>query len=435
MKNIYWFKRDLRVEDNRALNKCLEESNEVYPIFIFNENILKKLNSFDNRLYFLKSIIENLKNKINLNIFYGRDLEIFDYLIKEIKPEKIYTSEALSWEGKERNLKIKKLCKEKGVDFVEIFDNFLVDVRKIEYTKIYSYFYKKWINLIDNEVEKLNIDLNFKTKILKHHKFQLPDFIINVKNTPDFYWTLNFLKERIKNFDFKNYDLKRNYLEEDGTSKLSPYIRFGVISIREIYNKFKLNENFIKELAWREFWYHIKNYFPELKNLEFQEKRRGLKWENNQYFIEKFEKGETGYPIIDAAIRQLKQENWMHNRARMIVGSFLTKDLLIDWRIGEKFFSKYLIDYDEVINAGNWQWVASVGPDPRILRIFNPVLQAKKFDSNCSYIKKYIPELKNVNCKNLINPIDFNIKNYYKIIVNHFKQSKKVKQIFYDKQI
>ncbi len=435
MRSIYWFKRDLRIEDNRSLAKCLKDSKKIYPIFIFDEDILKNLNSFDNRLYFLKEITENLKSHLNLNLFYGKTDIVFEYLIKELKPQAVYTAESLTWLGEERDNKVKKICQKYGIKFVETFDNFLVDVRKIPYTKIYSHFYKKWLNFIDSEI--LNIDLKDfknKTELVKINKFQLNDLILKHKFVGNFYWTLKYLEDKLKNFDFANYSSTRNFLAEDGTSKLSPYIRFGIISIRVLYQRVKnLSEDFVKELAWREFWYHIKNYFPELKNLEFQEKRRGLKWENNQYFIEKFEKGETGYPIIDAAIRQLKQENWMHNRARMIVGSFLTKDLLVDWRIGEKFFSKYLIDYDEVVNVGNWQWVASVGPDPKPLRIFNPILQAKKFDFNCSYIKKYIPELKNINCKNLINPIDFNIENYTKIIVDHFKQSKRVKQIFYDK--
>ena len=432
MKSIYWFKRDLRIEDNRPLAKCLKDSTEVYPIFIFDPQILKKLNSFDNRLYFIKLCLENLNKSINLNIFYGETEKIIEYLIKKLKIRSIFTSQSLSWEGEERNLKIKKLCQKLGVNFIEIFDNFLVDVRKMDYTKIYTHFYQKWKLLIDYKITKIDKKLLIKTKKINIDKFQLPNKILSFEPNNQFYWTIEFLNRRLKEFDFKNYSLTRNFLYEDGTSKLSPYIRFGVISIRLIYNKLKdISEDFIKELAWREFWYHIKYYFPELKNLEFQEKRRNLKWQNNEKYLEAFVNAKTGYPIIDAAIIQLKTENWMHNRARMIVGSFLTKDLMIDWRIGEKFFSKYLIDYDEVVNVGNWQWIASVGPDPKPLRIFNPIIQVKKFDPNLDYVLKYLPNLNQEDKKAIIDPLKYRLKNYYPPIINHYEILKKIKNFYY----
>ncbi|MFN4132499.1 MAG: cryptochrome/photolyase family protein [Caldimicrobium sp.] len=431
MRSIFWFKRDLRVEDNRALIKCLRESDEVYPIFIFCEDILEDLKAFDNRLCFVRSAVEELKKTIPLSVFYGKDTEIFEYLIDLLRPKRIYTASALSWSGSERILKIKTLCKEKGVEFVEVFDNFLVDVRKIDYTKIFTPFYKKWINHVDSTLEPFEENLSKKAKKIQTDKFQIPEKIRNLKVTGDFFWTLDFLNQRLTSFDFKSYKELRNRLDIDGTSKLSPYIRFGIVSVRKIFQLVKgLSETYIKELAWREFWYHIRHYFPEMKNLEFQEKRRNLNWSYNDEIIEKFIKAETGYPIIDAAIRQLKQENWMHNRARMIVGSFLTKDLLIDWRIGERFFAENLLDYDEVVNTGNWQWIASVGPDPKPLRIFNPLLQAKKFDPNCYYIKKYIPELKNSECIELLDPLKFRIKGYFPPIVNHYERVKKIREIF-----
>lgn len=190
-----------------------------------------------------------------------------------------------------------------------------------------------------------------------------------------------FCFRRLSNFRFSLDEANRNFLDRDGASKLSPCIRFGILSLREILKKaieeIDLENQFIKELAWREFWYHIKVYFPEIKNLEFQEKRRGLKWENREEYIEAFFEGKNGYPIVDAGIRQLEEEGWIHNRMRMILASFLTKDLIVDWRIGEEFFKKNLIDYDEVVNIGNWQWCASVGADPRPFRMLNPILQAK----------------------------------------------------------
>ncbi|MGB9609001.1 MAG: FAD-binding domain-containing protein, partial [Minisyncoccia bacterium] len=241
--------------------------------------------------------------------------------------------------------------------------------------------------------------------------------------------------KRLKTFDFINYNQTKNFPGIDGSSKLSPYIRFGIISIRKIFNQVKdLSENYIRELAWREFWYHIKFYFNEFYNLEFQEKRRNLIWENNKDFIEKFFNAQTGYPIVDAGIIQLKTENWVHNRVRMILANFLTKDLLVDWRIGEKFFKDYLLDYDEVVNVGNWQWSASVGPDPKPFRIFNPMIQSQKFDLECIYIKKYIPELKKEENYKIHNPLKYKL-NYYSPIINHFSAIKKAKNIFLKKNI
>ena len=163
------------------------------------------------------------------------------------------------------------------------------------------------------------------------------------------------------------------------------------------------NPTLLSEIIWREFWYHIAYYFPFVYSLEFQERKRTIAWNRDEssYEWEMFQKGKTGYPLVDAAICQLIETNWMHNRLRMVVASFLTKNLGIDWRIGEKWFKKYLIDYDEAVNYGNWQWSASVGADPKPVRIFNPLLQSEKFDTECRFIKKYIPELESIDPKRI----------------------------------
>ncbi|MFN3478453.1 MAG: FAD-binding domain-containing protein, partial [bacterium] len=238
-------------------------------------------------------------------------------------------------------------------------------------------------------------------------------------------------KERINSFDFCGYEFTRNNLDLDGSSKLSPYIRFGLLSLNRLYSivsaKCGGDCHFIKELAWREYWYSIKLNFPSFLDVEFQD--RGVKWQNNEEYIRAFFEARTGYPIVDAAIVQLKEENWIPNRARLILGSFLTKHLLTDWRIGEKFFMKYLIDYDEVVNVGNWQWVASVGPDPRPLRIFNPIIQAQKFDPEAKYIKKYLPELSKIPPYMLHDPITYKLP-YHKPIVNHYQQVPIIKDFY-----
>lgn len=206
----------------------------------------------------------------------------------------------------------------------------------------------------------------------------------------------DFGVSRLRDFDFASYIDTRNFPWRDGSTRLSPYIRFGVFSIREVLQAVEASQTLVSELAWREFWYHIAHHFPETHERAFQQKRRHIDWENSSELCEKIEAAETGYPLIDAAIRQLKTTNWMHNRLRMVVASFITKNCLIDWRWGEKFFKKYLIDYDEAVNLGNWQWSASVGADPKPLRIFNPLLQSEKFDEQALFIKKYIPEIAHI---------------------------------------
>jgi deoxyribodipyrimidine photo-lyase len=200
------------------------------------------------------------------------------------------------------------------------------------------------------------------------------------------------------NRDFSSYDDLRNIPWIDGSTRLSPYIRFGIFSIREIYQKVKDNPTLLSEIIWREFWYHIAYYFPFTYEYEFQERKRSIVWlqDTDSYEWKMFEAGKTGYPLVDAAIKQLYETNWMHNRLRMVVASFLTKNLGIDWRIGEKWFKKHLIDYDEAVNFGNWQWSASVGADPKPVRIFNPLLQSERFDPDVVFIKKYLPELADI---------------------------------------
>lgn len=178
-------------------------------------------------------------------------------------------------------------------------------------------------------------------------------------------------------------------------------MRFGVVSIREAYAWGHANQSYKEELAWRDFWNHVAVHFPWSREVEFLEKRRDIIWENNQYKWQAFINARTGFPIVDAAIYQLKNTNYMHNRARMIVASFLTKDLHIDWRWGEEFFAKYLLDYDQNINIGNWQWAASVGADPKPLRIFNPDLQKKRYDPTENYITRHLPN--NYNEQEIVN--------------------------------
>jgi len=431
---IYWFKRDLRIDDNRAFSEACLKAREVIPIFVFIPELLARFKSYDRRLGFIIDALAFLNRKIEarggrLYCFYDHPEKLFLYLLDKYRPQAIFTNKAFSYSGEDSENKVMEICRKRGIEYKAYTDNFLAPIEKIPYRKIFTYFYKYWKENLNLQAcsspEKINTPLI--------HEPQLEALRPKLKYEENPYWAADFFVSRLKEFDFRKYEQNRNRLDTDGTSKLSPYIRFGLVSLREIYKRaLKMagaDCQFIKELAWREFWYHIKINFPELKDLEFQEKRRNIEWENNEKFIEAFREAKTGYPIIDASIRQLKSEGWVHNRARMIVASFLTKDLFVDWRIGERFFMEYLLDYDEVVNTGNWQWNASVGPDPRPQRIFNPIIQAEKFDPDGIFIKKYLPELKNLPPYMLHNPLKFNLP-YYRPIVNHYARVLKIKQIY-----
>ncbi len=436
---IYWFRRDLRVDDNRAFTEACQNAKELIPVFIFIPYLLEKFKSYDSRLGFLieciKFLSEEIRNKGGKLFCYHEDtVSVFHYLIEKYKPEAVFTSKSFSWAGEKIESRIEKLCKDNNITFHAITENFLSRIEKIPYRKIYSAFYKKWREHL--ELKQISSPHRINTPEIKEP--EIADLISDLNFHENKFWNIDFGFKRIETFDFSNYENTRDRLDFDGTSRLSPYIRFGIISLRRIYNRVldTTGEDcqFIKELAWREFWYHIKINFPEFNQLEFQEKRRDMKWKHDENLINAFINAKTGYPLIDASIIQLKKEGWMHNRARMIVANFLTKDLLIDWRVGEKFFMEYLLDYDEVVNNGNWQWNASVGPDTKPLRIFNPIIQAKKFDPNGLFIKKYLPELKHLPANILHDPINHRLK-YHKPIVNHYERMLLAKNFYFKSKI
>ncbi|KAF2961023.1 deoxyribodipyrimidine photo-lyase [Fervidobacterium sp. 2310opik-2] len=431
MLSVYLFKRDLRLDDNKALFEALKNSSKIIPIFVFNKTILKEFNAYNQKVGFVVDVLKNISKKINLYVFHGEDDEILEFLFSNYKPDALYTAQSFSWQGEERDRNIEKVCQKYNVKFHAVFDNYLADFRKIPYTKVFTPFYKKWLGYVESQEYEINIE-ELKRKVVALDLDTIDTILVKFPelNQKNEVFTYDYGFERLRSYDFAKYQEQRDFPGLDMSSRLSPYIRFGVLSIRKIHNiASKVSPEFVRQLAWREFWYHIKYNFSEFNKLEFLEKRRNVRWRYDEKLFEKFINAQTGYPIVDAGIRQLKQENWMHNRVRLIVANFLVKDLLIDWRIGEKFFREYLLDYDEVLNVGNWQWSASVGPDPKPLRIFNPMIQSEKFDPNCEYIKKYIPELKNEENYKIHNPLEYKL-NYYETIVNHYEAVQITKRLY-----
>lgn len=435
MRILYWFKRDLRLKDNRGFAEACKKSEEVIPVFVFDQKLLQELDGPASRTGFLLDALRQLNHQLakkgsRLYCFYGEPEKIFARLLSELKPEALFTNQSYSWSGEERQKKIERLCRQHGLKFSSFNDTLLVSSDKVEARQVFNAFFRLWQKALAAE------DLSVRpepekiyTPLLKLPELEETSVVLTQKT--NHYWPADYAEKRLRKYDFRRYEAERNRLDLDGSSRLSVAIRFGLVSIRQVLNlamkQLEPDSQFIKELAWREFWYHLKYHFPWTRDLEFQEKRRGLKWLNREENIRALEEARTGYPIIDAAIRQLQEEGWMHNRARLVVASFVTKDLLVDWRIGEKFFKKYLLDYDEVVNTGNWQWSASVGADPRPFRMFNPVIQAQKFDPHCRYIKKYLPELKKLSCRQIHS---LELPGYYPPVVDHRAAAIRARQVY-----
>ena len=399
-QSIFWFRRDLRFIDNHGLFQALTQSKIVNPIFIFDENITKKLDTNDHRLAFIKSQLNNLNKELikfnsSLNIYYGTPVKIFEKIISENSIDAVFWNKDYEPYAIKRDKEIEKLLKSNNIRSFSFKDQVIFEEREVVKNDgtpyvVYTPYSKKWMEKFSNKDVKHFKSETFlsKTKKLKKLTTNTKTFDINKSN-------IKPPKVNFNNDIIKNYERDRNTPEIDGTSKLGLHLRFGTKSIRSLVKKSNLSQNktFLKELIWREFFMQILWHFPETTTQCFKSKYEKIKWRNNMDEFNAWCEGKTGYPIVDAGMRELNKTGFMHNRVRMITASFLCKHLLIDWRIGEKYFASKLFDYEQSSNIGNWQWVAGCGVDAApYFRIFNPYEQQKKFDKEYIYIKKWISE-------------------------------------------
>lgn len=433
-KSVFIFHRDLRIEDNVGLTQALRNSEYVIPVFI----IRPKFNSAPHRWEFLNESLIELshslsKMKSELLIVQDEIPQIINYLKKDDKVEAIFSNTDFSQYAKKRDEEIYLECKKHDIKFNSFLDHMLHDPNTIltkdgkPYT-IFSFFFKEAKNHPVKKPDKNKMS-NFGISSIKSN-YQLESFKINAGRK-------NALKilENISNF--KNYDSERNIPYIDGTTRLSAHHRFGTVSIREVYDQISSTlgreHTLISEIYWREFFSYILYHFPKSQFNEFKEKYRKISWSKNKKNFDAWCKGNTGFPIVDAGMRELNSTGFMHNRVRMIVASFLVKDLHIDWRDGERYFAKMLADYDPAVNVGNWQWAASTGCDSvPYFRIFNPWLQQEKFDNNCNYIKNWVKELETLLPKEIhnlwrVHPPELG---YPKPIVVHSEEVQVTKKIF-----
>ncbi len=401
---IFWFRRDLRWHDNHALYQALLSSQNVVPIFIFDHYILEKLPKNDARLTFIHQTLTHLINAgqlSNLSMYSGKPLEIFQLLTTQFQIKAVYTNDDYEPYARERDDAIATFLANAGILFKTFKDHVIFE--KSEITKadgnpylVYTPYMKVWKNkIVEDDIQPYN------SEDLLHHI--LPDFDYKFLSLNDLGFEAS--NQSIMPYDIsipiiKNYEATRNYPSIQGTSKLGPHLRFGTVSIRGIVKQAQLEDNdtFLKELIWREFFMQILWHFPHTVDKAFKLKYERIQWRNNEKEFKAWCEGKTGYPLVDAGMRQLNETGFMHNRVRMLVGSFLCKHLLIDWRWGEAYFAEKLHDYEMASNIGNWQWVASCGVDAApYFRIFNPTTQIQKFDKDHSYIKKWVPEYQQNN--------------------------------------
>jgi len=399
-QSIFWFRRDLRFIDNHGLFQALTQSKIVNPVFIFDENITKKLDTNDHRLAFIKSQLNNLNKELikfnsSLNIYYGAPFKIFEKIISENSIDAVFWNKDYEPYAIKRDKEIEKLLKSNNIKYFSFKDQVIFEEREIVKNDgtpyvVYTPYSKKWMEKFSN------IDVkHFKSETFLSKTKTLKKLTTNSKTFEIIESNIKPPKVNFNNDIIKNYERDRNTPEINGTSKLGLHLRFGTKSIRSLVKKsnLSLNKTFLKELIWREFFMQILWHFPETTTQCFKSKYEKIKWRNNMDEFNAWCEGKTGYPIVDAGMRELNETGFMHNRVRMITASFLCKHLLIDWRIGEKYFASKLFDYEQSSNIGNWQWVAGCGVDAApYFRIFNPYEQQKKFDKEKVYIKKWISE-------------------------------------------
>ncbi|AUC79663.1 deoxyribodipyrimidine photolyase [Nonlabens sp. MB-3u-79] len=406
--NVFWFRRDLRLNDNVGFYEALKSDLRVLPIFIFDRDILDKLPEDDARVTFIHEELQRMRSELrdqhesSIALYYGKPMEVWKEIMESYDIDTVYTNHDYEPYAKERDLHIDQLLAEHQIDFKTFKD-------QVVYEKD---------DVVKNDGDPYVVYTPYKNKWLEHFR---KDFGSGADQK--FYYTNDHLDNCIKNSRLPNlslsdmgfskskieipaytvtptliedYEKTRNFPAiEKGTSRLGIYLRFGVVSVRKMIRKADQanNKTFLSELIWREFFTQILYHFPHTKDAAFRSKYDRIEWRNNEDEFEKWKTGTTGYALVDAGMRELNTTGHMHNRVRMLVASFLIKHLLIDWRWGEAYFAEKLNDYEMSSNVGNWQWAAGSGVDAApYFRIFNPITQKDKFDKERKYIKEFVPE-------------------------------------------
>lgn len=398
---IFWFRRDFRIKDNAGLYYALKSGWKVKPLFIFDTDILDKLNDkSDLRVNFIHKTLSELKEELkrlgsDLEIHYGKPSEIWQRIAEDQNVAQVFANRDYEPYAIARDAKVKAILNSKGISFSDFKDHVIFEKDEVlkddgtPYT-VYTPYSKKWKLKLNAFYLKPYPTERYTGALLPFDASEIPSLESMGFNRKDF----DFPPKTVSQNLITQYHLQRDIPSVNGTSKLSLHFRFGTVSIREKAAKaHQLNEKFFNELIWRDFYIQIMAHFPHAMERSFKPAYDKVKWENDETKFKAWCEGKTGYPIVDAGMRELNATGYMHNRVRIIVASFLCKHLLIDWRWGEAYFAEKLLDFELASNNGGWQWASGSGVDAApYFRIFNPYLQTEKFDPQRLYIKRWVPE-------------------------------------------
>ncbi len=400
--SVFWFRRDLRLDDNAGLLEALKSNNKVLPIFIFDKNILDKLPEDDARVSFIHDTLQNLRQELqdthgsSLALYYGNPEDIFKELLKAYQIKSVFTNHDYEPYACERDKALTSLLDSHHINFNTFKDQVIFEKNEVVKSDgspyvVYTPYMKLWKAVFrDTKLEILETRPYFNNLIAETNLPNLTLSNIGFKRSSQ-----KIAPYIVTSTLIQEYEATRNFPGQDSTSRLGPHLRFGTVSIRKMMQKAinEKNEIFWQELIWREFFMQILWHFPHTMTKSFKPKYDRIEWRNNEAEFKMWCEGKTGYPLVDAGMHQLNETGFMHNRVRMLVGSFLCKHLLIDWRWGEAYFAEKLHDYEMASNLGNWQWVAGSGVDAApYFRIFNPTTQIDKFDKQLDYITKWVPD-------------------------------------------
>ena len=408
-RTYFWFRRDLRLRDNAGLYHALRQGQAVQPIFIFDRHILEKLEDRDDaRVHFIHNTLIELDAELQeygarLHVYYGKPEEIWSNLLEKKKVSAVYTNRDYEPYALQRDAKVAHLLEAFGVALHSFKDHVIFEKDEVlkgdggPYT-VFSPYKRRWLERLDTRRDTKGESYYFKSYPTLAYAQQFnqskASVFVTLKDIGFVASALAIPAIDVPQKIVKLYDKQRDFPGIRGTTMLGIHFRFGTISIREKARKAeKLNAIYLSELIWRDFYSQILSHFPHVVENAFRAKYEKLEFRNNEDEFAAWCEGRTGYPIVDAGMRELNATGYMHNRVRMVVASFLTKHLLIDWRWGEAYFARRLLDFDLASNNGGWQWASGSGTDAApYFRIFNPTSQMKKFDKELSYIKKWVPE-------------------------------------------
>jgi deoxyribodipyrimidine photo-lyase len=400
--NFFWFRRDLRLHDNHGLFKALSENESLVPIFIFDQNILSLLPKNDRRVQFIHSQVEKIKIQLrergsDLWVFYGTPESVFKELISKYKVSSVYANEDYEPLARKRDQAIKLIFEAESIPLKLFKDQVIFEKSEVltgagkPYT-VFTPYKKKWLSLFNSTELQA-----FKSEDLSHrfYKTNHAQSLVTLEEMGFLHQAKTYPESQFISEVIKTYDQTRDFPAlSSGVSRLGLHFRFGTISVREmVKSAVKLNQTWLSQLIWREFFMQILWHEARLVHQSFKPEYDSIAWRQSKSDYQKWCEGKTGYPLVDAGLRELNATGYMHNRVRMVAASFLTKHLLMHWSLGEKYFAEKLLDYDLSANNGNWQWAAGSGCDAApYFRIFNPEAQLKKFDPELLYTKAWVPE-------------------------------------------